>query len=1197
MGNYAAKQVRRTMPRRKKMSKKARIEGLRNYRIRAIRLLFLMVVLVGLVGIIEYRVKAITTVDNLTLNYQTDPNGIESDGELVFGWKLNSVHRGAVQNSYCINVYEGSERGPLVWTSGVVKSRESGLVRESYLGLEKEKKYVWTVTVEPSEGWKVTSAPAAFITDTDFAEAGWIIPEQGGRNEGAPILRTEQKLKNMRIEGAYLYVSAMGVYNAYINGERVLGPNGVEYMMAPGWTDYNSYVNYQTYDVTDMIGGRFRGGDVVIGIELGNGWYAGEIGRLANYGPVFGPDNAANELGAIARLMIRYADGTTQAVTTDENNWYSSTDSPTRSNDLYSGEIYDGVVVERAKGWNEPDYEMGVAAWNGVEAGEYRGDLRSSQAGLIRVADELEREPVSAYTYNTSENETQVTSGTDFGAVVPHETDPDEDITLAAGDKLIVDFGQVASGSVDMTVSGTPGTMINIRHANMLNDGMSRAKTTQITSGEEVLSARSEVTEYDEVSFDNTPLIGSLEEDSNEELPVSSTEEEQYEDVLVGSTEEEQYEDETAGYAEEEQYEDAIVGSSEEEQYEEEQYEDEADGLTQEEQSGDETGGSAGEGQSGDETAGSSEEEQYEEGTPPEVSEGTESGLSDTESGLAAADTSGDTNDAELAAYLGSLLRENEVDTTGPRGTLYIGDYGNASATDIYRIGTEKDERYRSVFTYQGFRYVEITADADITIKKISAATYTSLGARTGHIETDNEQVNRLFENAAWSQLSSSLSVPVDSPHSDARTAYTADAEVFSVTGLYNFDSYAFYNNYVDILADGDKGIEAPNANAAISRMKAAGYGDAVIIIPWQIYQQTGDTSLIEKYFNEMDSYMDTVSEQGYDTGILAERLGIRGASLQCVNQIYRLYTSLIMQLMAQLNGSGNKLGKYQQMFGQGREAFIEKYVDVSGNILSSTADGVTRAADGSAVIDNSQTAIIWALKLSLYNTPEQRDHMLGIIASDFRNTNHAMRNGEPENSLTIGITDLHVLLPVLSDNGQTDLAYEILLRLGEDSWLNEVENGATTMWNRSGAYTKDGGFDESGELSFNSYAQGSFAEWMYRYMAGITQESSEPGFSKIILQPLIDGQGRINHVKGSFDSRCGTIVSEWSAEGGRMTEYKCSIPAGSEAVLYLPVSEAEAQGIKLMKGASFTEMEVRNGIKCSKFELRPGDYTFTVSK
>ena len=1194
------------MPKRKRMSKKARIEGLRVYRIRAIRLLLLMVVLVGLVGVIEYRVKAITTVDNLTLNYQTDPTGVESDGELVFGWKLNSVHRGAVQNTYCINVYEGSERGPLVWTSGVVKSSESGLIRESYLGLEKEKKYVWTVTVEPSEGWKVTSAPAAFITDTDFAEAGWIIPEQGGRNEGSPILRTEQKLKNMRIEGAYLYISAMGVYNAYINGEKVLGPDGTEYLMAPGWTDYNSYVNYQTYDVTDMIGGRFRGGDVVIGIELGNGWYAGEIGRLANYGTVFGPDNSANELGAIARLMIRYADGTTQVVATDEDNWYSSTDSPTRSNDLYSGEIYDGVVVERAKGWNEPDYKMGVAAWSGVEAGEYRGELRSSKAGLIRVADELERKPVSAYTYNTSENETQVTSGTDYGAVVPHETDPDEDITLAAGDKLIVDFGQVASGSVDMTVSGTPGTMINIRHANMLNDGMARAKTTEITPDEEVLSGRGQVTEYDEVTFDSTSLIGSSKENSNEELPVSSTEEEQYEEVLVGSTEEEQYE-EVVGSTEEEQYEDEMVGSSEEEQYEdeagspeEEQYEDETAGYSEEEQYGDDAAGQAGEEQYEDEAAVSSEEEQYEdetEGSSSGTRYGTESGLSGTESGIAAADTSGDTDDAYLEEYLESLLRENEVDTTGPRGSLYIGDYGSASATDIYRIGTEKNERYRSVFTYQGFRYVEITADADITIKKISAATYTSLGARTGYIETDNEQVNRLFENAAWSQLSSSLSVPVDSPHGDARTAYTADAEVFSVAGLYNFDSYAFYNNYVDILADSDKGIEAPNANAAISRMKAAGYGDAVIIIPWQIYQQTGDTALIEKYFDEMDSYMDTVSEQGYDTGILAERLGIRGASLQCVNQIYRLYTSLIMQLMAQLNGSGSKLGKYQQMFGQGREAFIEKYVDVNGNILSSTADGVTRAADGSAVIDNSQTAIIWALKLSLYNTAEQRDHMLGLIASDFRNTNHAMRNGEPENSLTIGITDLHVLLPVLSDNGQTDLSYEILLRLGEDSWLREVENGATTMWNRSGAYTKDGGFDESGKLSFNSYAQGAFAEWMYRYMAGITQESSEPGFSKIILQPLIDGQGRINHVKGSFDSRCGTIISEWTAEGGSMTEYKCSIPAGSEAVLYLPVSEAEAQEIKLQKGASFTEMEVRNGIKCSKFELMPGEYTFTVSK
>ena len=175
---------------------------------------------------------------------------------------------------------------------------------------------------------------------------------------------------------------------------------------------------------------------------------------------------------------------------------------------------------------------------------------------------------------------------------------------------------------------------------------------------------------------------------------------------------------------------------------------------------------------------------------------------------------------------------------------------------------------------------------------------------------------------------------------------------------------------------------------------------------------------------------------------------------------------------------------------------------------------------------------------------------MLGLIASDFRNTNHAMRNGEPENSLTTGIRDLRCPAGALRSTDRPDLAYEILLRLGEDSWLNEVENGATTMWNRSGAYTKEGGFDESGELSFNSYAQGSFAEWMYRYMAGITQDSSEPGFSKIILQPLVDGQGRINHVRGSFDSRCGTIVSEWSAEGGRMTEYNCSIPAGSEAVL-----------------------------------------------
>ncbi len=1068
------------MPKRRKKPKKVRREELRLYRIRAIRLLALMVVMVGIIGFVEYRIKAITTVDNLTLNYQKDPAGVRTEDELVFGWKLNSEKRTAVQDMYCINVYEGSERGRLVWSSGEVKSSESALVRESSLGLENEKKYVWTVTVEVQGGWKVTSRPAQFITETDFSDTSWIIPDQGGINEGSPLLRTEQKLKNVRIEGAFLYVSAMGAYNAYINGERVLGTDGTEYLLAPGWTDYNSYVNYQTYDVTDMIGGRFRNGKVVLGIELGNGWYAGRIGSQAGYESAFGPNDSANELGAIARLVVRYADGSVQVIRTEEENWYSSTDSPTRSNDLYGGEIYDGVVILRNDGWNEPDYKMAVATWSGVQEGEYRGELRSSGAGLVRVATELTREPVSAYTYNESENDTPAISGADFGAVVPHEVDLTEDITLTTGDKLIVDFGQVASGSVDMTVSGGPGTMITIRHANMLNDGMDRKIDTQITPDEEMLA-------------------------------------EEEEEVIGRSSEDEQYESD----------------------------ESDADNSS--------------------------------------------------DNSSAGSDTSVDSSEKELEAYLKSLLAAEEIDTTGPRGSLYIGDYGTADATDVYRIGSNEDERYRSVFTYQGFRYAEISADADITIRKLTAATYTSLGSRTGWIETDNEQLNQLFENAAWSQLSSSLSVPVDSPQGDSRTAFTADAEVFSVTGLYNFDSFAFYKNYVDILAGSEKGIEAPTVNAAINKMKAAGYGDAVIIIPWQFYQQTGSTALIEEYFDEMDSYMDTISAQGYDTGILAERLGIRGASLQCVNEIYRLYTSLIMQLMARQSGNGIKLAKYQQMFNEGRMAFIEKYVDDRGNIKSSSADGVTRSADGSAISDNSQTAIIWALKLSLFNTAEQRDHMLGLISADYRNMNSAMRTGEPENSLTIGITDLHILLPVLSDYGQTDLAYEILLRSGENSWMNEVEQGATTIWSRGDAYTEKGGFNENGKLSFNSYAQGAFVEWMYRYMAGITQNSSEPGFQKILLQPLVDGQARINHVKGSYDSLYGTIVSEWNAEGGQMAKYKCSIPINTEAVLYLPITEQQATGLKLPKGASYVEMEARNGRMCAKFTLIPGEYTFTI--
>ena len=182
-------------------------------------------------------------------------------------------------------------------------------------GLEKSTRYYWTVTVDTIDGQTITSAPATFVTDADMDAAQWIMPKQ--ESGCMPLLRTEQTLSGT-VTSAYLSMSALGSYTAYINGAE-LQPDGINDLFAPGWTDYNSFVNYQTYDVTDYI----QSDTLVLGVELAKGWYAGKIGSEGGYGGVIGDANA-NELALIAHLVINYEDGTQQIIDTNETDWFSS---------------------------------------------------------------------------------------------------------------------------------------------------------------------------------------------------------------------------------------------------------------------------------------------------------------------------------------------------------------------------------------------------------------------------------------------------------------------------------------------------------------------------------------------------------------------------------------------------------------------------------------------------------------------------------------------------------------------------------------------------------------------------------------------------------------------------------------------------------------------------------------------------------
>jgi alpha-L-rhamnosidase len=238
--------------------------------------------------------------------------------------------------------------------------------------------------------------------------------------------------------------------------------------------------------------------------------------------------------------------------------------------------------------------------------------------------------------------------------------------------------------------------------------------------------------------------------------------------------------------------------------------------------------------------------------------------------------------------------------------------------------------------------------------------------------------------------------------------------------------------------------------------------------------------------------------------------------------------------------------------------AYRLKYLDAEGNVLSSTADGITQYGrpQNNIVIDNSQTALLWALKLELYENEEQKQVMIDNLLANIANEGGVIRPDQEENTLSVGFLGVNVLLPVLTDIGMADVAYDLLLQDAMPSWLYSVKNGATTIWERWNSYSVENSFGDSGMNSFNHYSYGAVVEWMMGYMSGIIQDQENPGYQNFILQPTIDESGRITYVNGSYKSLYGTIESNWTAQSGNLKSYSAVVPANTSAELYLPISE-----------------------------------------
>lgn len=521
-------------------------------------------------------------------------------------------------------------------------------------------------------------------------------------------------------------------------------------------------------------------------------------------------------------------------------------------------------------------------------------------------------------------------------------------------------------------------------------------------------------------------------------------------------------------------------------------------------------------------------------------------------------------------------------------GTLFVANLRNAKATDHFILSGHGLEKYEPTFTFHGFRYLEITGVVSaLPIDAVKAVVFHTDAPETVQLKTGSPMVNQLWGNILWGQRSNFVGVPTDCPQRDERLGWSADAQVFWRTAVFNMDLTAFSRKYAADLRSTQSGTAMYGIYAPGTSKPNPGYGpgwsDAGVIVPWTSWLQSGDKTILEENWDSMDEYLAGILDANPDylwkkkSGIaFGDWLAPEGPTAQAlISTAYWAYDVSLMQQMARALGRDSDEQRYAGLFEKIKAAFDAAFVrdnGVVGGVLPSH-----NATEKRGTLTETQTGYVLALNMNLL--PES----LRPLAAQRLVERIAANGGQ----LGTGFLGTPHLLEVLTDTGHADVAYSLLLNTKCPSWGYMVQHGATTMWER---WNGDQMRNDPGMNSYNHYAYGAVAEWIYRYAAGIDTTASDPGFHTILLHPNFDT--RLGQLDLSYESPYGTVRSRWTATQDEVT-WTITIPPNARAQLPLASSQV---GIYFLDGHPITQSPYARVIARSSdqnvYELAAGTYS-----
>lgn len=499
----------------------------------------------------------------------------------------------------------------------------------------------------------------------------------------------------------------------------------------------------------------------------------------------------------------------------------------------------------------------------------------------------------------------------------------------------------------------------------------------------------------------------------------------------------------------------------------------------------------------------------------------------------------------------GATIRVEHSEVLGPNRAFDNRNYRSARAEATWVLKGGGPESFEPIFTFMGFRYARVTVTGQATLMQVQSVPITSVPVQAGGFTCGEPAVNRLVLNTLWSQRGNFIEVPTDCPQRDERLGWTGDAQVFAGTACWLADCERILTKYLrDVRADQRADGAVPHFSPDPTRLHpidgrgdwagSTGWGDAITVIPWQLYLHYGDTSVLRENFAAMLKWVDYLWSLGDGPIVLTDgHWGAKGFTFgdwlqpigdnrkprptiadDCAATLYHFISTDLAARTAAILGETAQAEALRNRAEAIRAAFAHEYIAPSGRLAH-----------------NDQTSYALAFLHDLvpaHHVEAAKRHFRKIIQ-------------DADYLIGTGFIGTPALLPALTKLGLWDLAEKVFLNRDVPGWLYQVDRGATTIWERWDALAPDGTIYDPDMNSYNHYAYGAVCQWLFESVAGLTPDPEGPGFARLRLDPLI--LPALGHAEAWHDTRHGRIKAAWTLDGRRVT-YTVTLPPGVTATL-----------------------------------------------